>query len=91
MAYMYRLLHQPSKSLRHADALSCCTLPSLVEHPAAAPSILLIEGLPAAPVFAPDVATLSAQDHTIIHILNWVWKGWLKGSVDPAFQPFISR
>lgn len=83
-AYTYRLLHHPGKSLGHAAALSHCPLLALMKDLAPALSILLIKDLPVAPVSASDVVSSSAQDNTITQVLNWGWRGWLKGTVDPV-------
>lgn len=71
-AYSYQLIYHPDKSLGHADALICCPLLALVEDSVPASSSLLIKDLPAAPVSASDMASLSAQDHTIDYVLKGV-------------------
>lgn len=90
VAYSYWLIHRSGKSLGHADALSCCPLPAFVEDLAPV-SVLLMKELPVAPVSASTVASFSAQDHTIFCVLNWVCRGWPRDTVNPAFQPFVSR
>lgn len=74
VAYNYTWHHHPGKSLGHANALSCCPLPTIVKDLAPSSDTLLIEELPAAPVSTTDVANFTAQDRILQHVRHWMWR-----------------
>lgn len=70
-AYSYTLLYVPGKDLAHADALSRCPLPVLLENPAPASSVLCIDSVKLT-VTAADVTHVSAKNPEISTVLDWV-------------------
>ncbi|XP_015284843.1 PREDICTED: uncharacterized protein K02A2.6-like [Gekko japonicus] len=90
-AYDYDLEHRPGKAIGHADTLSRCPLPGRDLDPAPACSVLALEELPQAPVTARDIAAASAKDTVLSRVLNWVWRGWPLGAVEPEFRNFKAR
>lgn len=85
-AYQYTLVHQPGKVMEHADTLSCCPLPSPVEDPAPASSVLFIDDQ-TIPVMASDVARFSFRDRILHQVTDWVKRRWPLGSWLPIFGP----
>ncbi|XP_015271835.1 PREDICTED: uncharacterized protein K02A2.6-like, partial [Gekko japonicus] len=90
-AYDYDLEHRPGKAIGHADALSRCPLPGLDSDPAPASEVLAIDELSQAPITSKDIAAASAKDIVISRVLNWVWRGWPVGSVEPEFACYKMR
>ncbi|XP_015278716.1 PREDICTED: uncharacterized protein LOC107120515 [Gekko japonicus] len=90
-AYDYDLEHRPGKAIGHADALSRCPLPGLDSDPAPANEVLAIDELSQAPITSKDIAAASAKDIVISRVLNWVWRGWPVGSVEPEFACYKMR
>lgn len=84
-AYSYWLVHQPGNSLSHADALSRCPLPELLEDPAPAAMVLLIEDIAAGPITAAEIARHSYRETHLKQFLNYVLRDWpttpLKGEL----------
>ncbi|XP_060100277.1 uncharacterized protein K02A2.6-like, partial [Heteronotia binoei] len=89
--YTYTLVHRPGKAMGHADALSRLPLPDVDPDPAPAHQILLMDMLPDRPLLARDVAARSARDPVLSRVLDWVGRGWPKGSTGPEFTPFAAR
>ncbi|XP_015280350.1 PREDICTED: uncharacterized protein K02A2.6-like, partial [Gekko japonicus] len=90
-AYDYDLEHRPGKAIGHADALSRCPLPGLDSDPAPASEVLAIDELSQAPITSKDIAAASAKGIVISRVLNWVWRGWPVGSVEPEFACYKMR
>ncbi|XP_015262798.1 PREDICTED: uncharacterized protein K02A2.6-like, partial [Gekko japonicus] len=90
-AYDFDLEHRPGKAIGHADALSRCPVPDIGADPAPACEVLAIEELPRPPVSSRDIAAHTAKDSVLSRVLNWVWRGWPVGSVEPEFGPYKSR
>ncbi|XP_015266366.1 PREDICTED: uncharacterized protein K02A2.6-like [Gekko japonicus] len=90
-AYEFDLEHRPGKAIGHADALSRCPLPGQDLDPAPACSVLAIEELPEAPVSVKDIAAATARDSVLSRVLNWVWRGWPAGTLEPEFKPYKMR
>ncbi|XP_015279713.1 PREDICTED: uncharacterized protein K02A2.6-like, partial [Gekko japonicus] len=90
-AYDYDLEHRPGKAIGHADALSRCPLPGRDLDPAPTASVLAIEELPQAPITSKDIAAASAKDSVIARVLNWVWRGWPMGAMEPEFRMYKAR
>lgn len=89
-SYSYQLHHSPRKHIGHADVLSRCPLPTIVEDPAPASTVLLIEDLPG-PLTATNFARHSATDWVISQILDWVKWGWPKEMGGTDFCPLKTR
>lgn len=90
-AYNYELVYRPSKAMDHADALSRCPLPSPVEDPAPALSVLLIDDQVSLLSMASDVARYTAKDRILRQVADWVKRGWPLGQVALKFQPYKVR
>lgn len=69
-AYSYTLFYSSGKHLGPADTLSRCPLKTLVEDPALALPIFLIDSS-SLPVTACDIAKFSARDKVITQVLDW--------------------
>lgn len=57
--------------------MSRCLLPDIVEDPAPASNVLLIDDLPGL-LTAADVAKYSSTDRVISQVLDWIKRGWPK-------------
>ncbi|XP_075741316.1 uncharacterized protein LOC142790221 [Rhipicephalus microplus] len=90
--YQHTLLHRAGRHLGHADGLSRLPLQHQChDDPSPAEVVMLLDALPEPPLHAADIATHSAKDRTLSRVLNWVWKGWPRGSMGPEFSAFTSR
>nr|XP_037288668.1 uncharacterized protein K02A2.6-like [Rhipicephalus microplus] len=90
--YQHTLLHRAGRHLGHADGLSRLPLQHQChDDPSPAEVVMLLDALPEPPLHAADIATHSAKDRTLSRVLNWVWKGWPKGSMGPELSAFTSR
>ncbi|XP_013931969.1 PREDICTED: leucine-rich repeat-containing protein C10orf11 homolog [Thamnophis sirtalis] len=90
--YAYRLQYQPGKHMGHADALNRCPLPLMLSAPApsVASGVFLIDNLEL-PLSASDIATSTASDPLLSHVLDAVCRGWMVDSRSPEFLPFLRR
>lgn len=87
-AYNYCFLNQLGKALRHTDNLRCCLLPVLIEDPAPAPSVLLLEVFPAAPLLPVEI--ISQRCRAKDSLITQVRREWLKEPVEFKFLPYSS-
>nr|XP_037290929.1 uncharacterized protein K02A2.6-like [Rhipicephalus microplus] len=90
--YQHTLLHRAGRHLGHADGLSRLPLQHQChDDPSPAEVVMLLDALPEPPLHAADIPTHCAKDRTLSRVLNWVWKGWPRGSMGPEFSAFTSR
>ncbi|XP_070810156.1 vomeronasal type-2 receptor 26-like [Pituophis catenifer annectens] len=90
-AYSYQLVHRPGRTLGHADALSRCPLPDLLDNPMPETSVLLLDTLTLGPISSCEVAKASARDPTIHTVMGWVLKGWPVKVDGGKFQGYVNK